>query len=90
MALKEFVQEVKSLNSDAGIQLTNADTRTVIDNVFKALTAQTSIRIPNFGAFKLKTRAARAARVGRNPSTGEALNIAAKPATQFLAFKQSK
>ena len=90
MALKEFLHEVKLINAESGISLTNNETRILVENVFSALANQRAVRIPEFGSFKWKTRSARPARVGRNPSTGEALNIAAKPETEFLAFKQAK
>lgn len=42
------------------------------------------VQIRGFGSFSVKTRAAR---TGRNPQTGEALNI---PAKNVLTFKASK
>jgi len=39
--------------------------------------------VPNFGTFKVKERLARK---GRNPSTGEPMNI---PASKAVTFKQS-
>jgi nucleoid DNA-binding protein len=43
-----------------------------------------SARVPGFGTFKVKNRAAR---TGRNPRTGEAVQIAASRA---LTFKEAK
>lgn len=48
------------------------------------------VRINNFGTFKLKTRAARPERKGRNPRTGEELIIAAQPEREVITFKPSK
>ena len=46
-----------------------------------------TVRIHNFGTFVNKTRAARA---GRNPATGEAIQIAESTSLQFKATKHSK
>lgn len=45
---------------------------------------ESSARVPGLGMFKMK---ARAARVARNPRTGETVNI---PARTSLTFKESK
>lgn len=46
-----------------------------------------TVRIHNFGTFVNKTRAARA---GRNPATGEAIQIAESTTLHFKATKHSK
>ena len=43
-----------------------------------------SVRVPGLGTFTVRERAAR---VGRNPQTGEAINI---PASRSVGFKASK
>jgi nucleoid DNA-binding protein len=93
MALKDYLSAVKVELGQLGITLTNNEVRDVIDVVFGTINDQAksdSIKIPNFGTFKTKVRPAREARVGRNPSTGEALDIAAAPEKPYLAFKASK
>ena len=45
------------------------------------------VRIPDFGTFKV---AARKAREGRNPATGEAIKIPASKAVRFRAAKGLK
>lgn len=42
------------------------------------------VTLQGFGTFSVKTRAAR---IGRNPQTGEAMEI---PASQYVSFKPSK
>lgn len=60
----------------------------VIDIVLGAIVEATAtgqeITIPNFGKFKVKTAPARA---GRNPATGEAIDI---PETKKLTYIQNK
>ena len=59
-----------------------------IDNVVAHLSAQlregNKVVIPGIGAFKVKDCAAR---VGRNPKTGEPVNIPAKKKVTFKADK---
>ena len=55
----------------------------VLGNV-KALATDSRLTIQEFGTFSYKTRAAR---VGRNPQTGNPVNI---PAKEVFAFKASK
>ena len=59
----------------------------VLDAVTDALAAGEKIQIVNFGTFEVKTRAAR---TGRNPKTGEAMEIAASKTPAFSAGKALK
>ncbi len=59
----------------------------VLDAVTDALAAGEKIQIVNFGTFEVKTRAAR---TGRNPKTGEAMEIAASKTPAFTAGKGLK
>ncbi|ATU74245.1 HU family DNA-binding protein [Komagataeibacter xylinus] len=71
--------------------LSNADTRKVIDAVVEAMT-QAAIRgeevtLPNFGKFKVKDVPARE---GRNPATGATIQIAASRKLGFTPAKALK
>lgn len=65
--------------------------RTVVEGVFKAVVhaAQQGdeVSIPGFGKFKV---ASREARQGRNPATGETIQIAASKKLNFTPAKQVK
>lgn len=67
-------------------QLTIAAATQAVDavfaNVVKAVAAGETVTVPGFGAFK---PAERAARTGRNPQTGEAMEIAATVTPKFSA-----
>ena len=92
MAYLDLLKEVKETVAD-DIKLTNAQVRLIADTLFNVIASQAqtdSVRVPSFGTFKTKIRPARPARTGRNPSTGEPLEIAATPAKPYLAFKQAK
>lgn len=65
--------------------------RTVVEGVFKAVVAAAQqgdeVSIPGFGKFKV---ASREARQGRNPATGETIQIAASKKLNFTPAKQVK
>ncbi|AMP02487.1 MAG: HU family DNA-binding protein [Collimonas sp.] len=59
----------------------------VVDNVIKAVTKGSTVQLIGFGSF---SSGKRAARVGRNPRTGEAIKIAAAKTVKFTAGKAFK
>ena len=56
----------------------------VIDSIKDALKAGEKVQIVGFGTFSVKERAAR---TGKNPSTGETIQIAASKVPAFAAGK---
>lgn len=81
---KALVAEMRSRNST----ITGGEAETSIARVFDALSSLTSkdtaVKISGFGTFRNKFKAAR---IGRNPATGEAIQIAEKTE---LSFKPAK
>jgi DNA-binding protein HU-beta len=75
---------IDAMASDAG--LTKADAKKALDAFIKtttnALTAGDRVALVGFGSFSVSTRAAR---IGRNPQTGQELKIAAKKVVKFKA-----
>jgi DNA-binding protein HU-beta len=59
----------------------------VLDTVSKTLAGGGSVSLVGFGTFTVKSRAAR---MGRNPRTGEAIHIAASKVPGFKAGKGLK
>lgn len=57
---------------------------TVLDSITDALKAGDQVTLVGFGTFQVKDRAAR---TGRNPRTGESINI---PASKNPSFKAGK
>jgi DNA-binding protein HU-beta len=49
-----------------------------------------TIRIPNLGILQVRIRPARPARMGRNPATGEKIQIKASKASKTVAFRVVK
>jgi DNA-binding protein HU-beta len=72
-------------------ELTKADARKIVDAVFAAIAdaaaAGDEIALNGFGKFKVKDSAARE---GRNPSTGETIQIAASKKLGFTPAKAVK
>ena len=69
--------------------LPRAKAKKIIDATFEAIVAAATsgeqIIIPGFGRFKVNSREAR---VGRNPATGEPIQIPASKTLSFAAAKQ--
>ena len=59
----------------------------LFDNLAKNLRKGAKIRVPGFGIFVV---AKRAARMGRNPATGEAIKIKASKKVRFRPAKELK
>ncbi len=59
----------------------------VVDNITESLRKGDSVTLVGFGTFEVRERAARS---GRNPQTGEAIQIKASKAPAFKAGKAFK
>lgn len=59
----------------------------VVEAIVNALVAGEEVAVPGFGTFKVSERAAR---TGRNPQTGETVEIAASKAISFKVSKTVK
>jgi DNA-binding protein HU-beta len=78
--LVDLVTEKLSLHKTEATKNVNA----IFDSLKEILEAGDGLRLVGFGTFAVKERAARE---GRNPSTGEALKI---PAKKIVTFRPSK
>ncbi len=80
---------VDKISADQGI--TKKLAGEIFDQIFttigQALAEGTPVTIPSFGTFKIGERAARA---GRNPQTGEAIEVAASRVVSFKSAKSLK
>ena len=59
----------------------------VLESITSALAGKDSVQIAGFGSFKVSERKAR---TGRNPKTGETIQIAASTVPKFTAGKALK
>ena len=68
--------------------MTKADAKRAVELIFdtmaRGIRKDGEVQIKDFGTFKVK---ATAARTGRNPSTGEAIQIPAGKKVKFIASK---
>ena len=80
---------VEQMAQDAGISRTIADTalRSAIDSISNSLAKGQEVTIVGFGTFSV---ASRAARTGRNPQTGEPIEIKATKVPRFKPGKALK
>ena len=82
-------QLIEAVAEKAGI--TQAAARTALESVVEAISDATEagkvVRIGGFGKFAMKTRPAR---LGRNPRTGETVQIAESTALSFKPFKKDE
>ena len=73
------------------VDMSKADAARAVDGVFDAISgalkAGNEVKLPGFGTFSV---AERAARKGRNPQTGETIQIAASKQPGFKALKALK
>ena len=75
---------IDAIADGSGINKSQADTalNVFVESVSNALAGGNDVALPGFGSFVVKDRAARQ---GRNPRTGETINIAASKAPGFKA-----
>ena len=81
---------VKELNEQSGIALNKADTIKLVDNVLegiKHISKEEQLKLYGFGNFETVHKEAR---IGRNPTTGEPVDIPAKNAPKFKFAKGFK
>jgi DNA-binding protein HU-beta len=61
-----------------------------VSDIGRVLKRGSKVRIPNFGILQVRVRPARPARKGRNPATGEEIQIKASKASKRVAFRVAK
>jgi len=62
----------------------------LVADVGRVLKKGSKIRIPDLGILQVRMRPARPARKGRNPATGEEIQIKASKASKKVAFRVAK
>ncbi len=61
-----------------------------VEDIARVLKKGSKIRIPDLGILQVGVRPARPARKGRNPATGEEIQIKASRASKRVAFRPAK
>ena len=80
---------IAAIATDSGLTKVEAEKalNSVTSNITAALTKKDKVTLGGFGTFSTSDRAAR---IGRNPRTGESINIAATTVPKFKAGKELK
>ena len=84
MTKSELVQTIASENPHLYMRDVERIVNCVFDEISEALSAGKRVELRGFGAFSVKTRPSR---VGRNPRTGEAVDVPEKKAPHFKTGK---
>src|SRR3977135_72154 len=86
MTKADLVEEVARVT-----ELTRKDSEVIVDTLFesviKALKAGDKLEVRGFGSFRVRQRNSR---VGRNPKTGEKVDVPAKRVPYFKPSKELK
>ena len=86
MTKADLVEEVAKVT-----ELTRKDSEVIVDTLFesviKALKAGDKLEVRGFGSFRVRQRNAR---IGRNPKTGEKVDVPAKRVPYFKPSKELK
>mgnify|MGYP006296296675 CR=1 FL=1 len=82
-------QLIDAVSNDTGLKKSEISKAldSILDNVQGALQGGNDVSLVGFGTWKKKTRAARS---GRNPQTGQTIQIPAKNTVSFSAGKKLK
>ncbi|MGF7135945.1 DNA-binding protein HU-beta [Paraburkholderia sp. EB58] len=86
MNKQELIDAVAATTGDSKTA-TGAAIDAILETVTRAVTSGEAVQLIGFGSFSTGTRAAR---VGRNPSTGAEIQIAAAKTVKFTAGKAFK
>ena len=80
---------IEGLSNKLGLNKNDAEkaVNVVLDDIINALKAGERVNISGFGTFAVSLREAR---TGRNPKTGESIEISASRSAKFKAGKQLK
>ena len=86
MTKAELVEDVAK-NSDLSKKDAEVIVQTVLDSIIDSLKQGEKVELRGFGSFRLRERAAR---LGRNPKTGERVHVPAKKVPYFKPGKDLK
>ncbi|MDH3335933.1 MAG: integration host factor subunit beta [Rhodospirillaceae bacterium] len=85
MTKSELIQRLADANPHLYLRDVERIVTTIFEEITNALADGNRVELRGFGAFSVKERDSR---VGRNPRTGEAVNVSAKYIPYFKTGKQ--
>lgn len=88
MTQQDFITEIAKTKN---VSKTEAKSwfQLIMSTMFEKCVVEDGSFKTSYGTFKLKTSAARPARMGRNPKTGESIEIPASPEKKKITFSTS-
>ncbi len=84
MIRSELIQKIAETHTDLSLKDAEKVVQTVFDEIVEALAKGDRVELRGFGAFSVKSREAR---LGRNPRTGEAVQVEDKKVPFFKTGK---
>ncbi len=87
MTKSELVRNLIAINPSLQSQAVDDGVKEILEKITQALEMGGRVEIRGFGSFSLHHREAR---VGRNPKTGESVNLDAKSVPHFKVGKELK
>jgi integration host factor subunit beta len=87
MIRSELVQKLAESNPDLAVRDVEAIVSTFFDEIARRLASDGRVELRGFGAFSTR---ARGARTGRNPRTGEVVEVDAKRVPYFKPGKEMR
>ncbi len=85
MTRSELIQKLASMNLGLTSHQAEKSVSTILQEISKALSSGNRVELRGFGVFTTRERQGR---IGRNPRTGESVQVAAKAVPFFKAGKQ--
>ena len=85
MTRSELIQKLTAMNLGLTAQQAEKSVNTILQEITKALTQGGRVELRGFGVFTTRVREGR---IGRNPRTGEAVQVEPKQVPFFKAGKQ--
>ena len=85
MTRSELIQKLTDMNLGLDSRQAEKSVNTILQEITKALSSGNRVELRGFGVFTTRERQGR---IGRNPRTGEAVNVDAKSVPFFKAGKQ--
>jgi len=87
MTKSELIERLSNKHSDIPVQDVDQSVKEVFELLFNSLTEGERIEVRGFGSFSLRYREPR---IGRNPKTGERVDLGGKYVPHFKAGKDLK
>lgn len=87
MTKSELIEQLVSKNQSLPVKLVEDSVKEILEQIMRTLEMGERIEVRGFGSFSLHFRQSR---IGRNPKTGESVQLVSKYVPHFKAGKKLK